>query len=295
MTGKSPDRQLRDAAEAMRAAAQQGRPVVPVLKERCPHVYRQIVRDRRYPGLLSRWGRSVNVDENTGDIIVDPAIVEAVGELAGVPMGGPVVHAGLQHTYGYLFSLIETPYGAKRDRWLDGHLPRGLGIEPSLLSDRPRQGTLLANLTWLLTRIVFHDRPWALRRLAREALAAAPALVDYDYARLAACRVVERAALPGKPGREILLRTDLVPFPHPPADPEAESTLLIYSVQNGPRAPLRLVTAFPIRPQAAREIKASAGRRGRAEVHLRYNAYVPGLFGRTVPGRRIFAGPPCQN
>ena len=67
--------------------------------------------DQEPSPLLALWGRSVNADENTGETIVHPAILAAIGALAGVPMRGRFVQAGLQHTYGYLFSLIDTPYG----------------------------------------------------------------------------------------------------------------------------------------------------------------------------------------
>src|SRR5437660_421137 len=146
---------LPEAAGAMQMAAENGRPVVPLLKKHCPPIHRQIVADGNTPGLLSFWGRSANVDENVGETIVHPAILQAIGQLAGVPMRGRFVHAGLQHTYGYLFSLIDTPYGAKRDRWLTTDLENGFGLDPTLLGDRPRKGTLLGNLTWFIGRIVF--------------------------------------------------------------------------------------------------------------------------------------------
>jgi hypothetical protein len=273
----------------MQSAAEKGQAVVPVLKRLCRPIYQQILQDRRYPGLLSRWGRSVNVDENTSQVIVCPAILQGIGKLAGVPMRSPVVHAGLQHTYGYLFSLIDTPYGAKRDRWLSTDLERGFGIDPSLLGQRPRQGTLLANLTWFLAHIVYRGRPRSLGRLAPSASATAPALVDYEYGRLSVCRIVEQVEL-GKPKREVMIFTDLVAFPHPPPDRDADRTLLIYSVQNGNQFPLKLITAFPIRPKVVQELKAAVPRRAKGQVRLRYNAFLPKLFGRAVPGRRFFDG-----
>jgi hypothetical protein len=278
--------QLQDAAKAMVTAAEQGRPVVPVLKKLCPHIHRQIVQDSRFPGLLSLWGRSVNVDENAGQVIVHPAILQAIGELAGVPMRGRIVHAGLQHTYGYLFSLIDTPYGAKRDRWVSTELERGFGLDLSLLGDRPRAGTLLANLTWFLGQIAYRGRPRCLRQLQGNAPAVAPALLDNDFARVPVSRIEEQAIRTGKTSWPVWLFTDLVPFPNPPADPGAENALLIYSVQTGARSPLKLITAFPIRPDVARQLQAAVPTRGHAEVRLRYNAYVPGLFGRTVTGWR---------
>ncbi len=291
----SPDEQLQSAAQAMAAAAAKGQSVLGVLEKYCPHVYRQILYDRMFPGLLSLWGRSVNLDENVGQVIVHPAIVQAIGELAGVPMLGPVVHAGLLHTYGYLFSLIDTPYGAKRDRWLSPKLARGFGFDLSLLSDRPRQGTLLANLTWFLGQIVYRDRPPSLRRLEPSAPAAAPALLAYDYARFAVCRVVEQVVLGAKRKRAVSLLTDLVPFPQPPSDAGAESTLLAYAVQNGSRAPVKLVTAFGVKSEVVGALKASVPPQGSVAVRLQYNGYVAGLLGRTVAGHRSFVGPCTQN
>lgn len=288
----SPDQQLQDAAQAMTAAAASGRSVSAVLKKLCPEVYRQIRRDGQYPQLLAFWGRSVNVDENAGQTIVHPAILQAIGALSGVAMTGRVVHAGLQHTYGYLFSLIDTPYGTKRERWVSTEMERGFGFDLSLLGERPRAGTLLANLTWFLGRIVYRDRPKELARLARQIDAPAPALVHYDYSRLKVRRIVEKAVNAGKIAREITLLTDLVAYPSPPTDPHGETTLLVYSVQSGPLSPLKLVTAFPVRDDMVRALEAAVPARGPVAVRPRYNAYVAGLSGRTVSGQRLFADAP---
>ena len=283
------DQQLQDAARAMTAAADAGRPVLPVLEQRAPAVYRQVVRDGNTPGLLGFWGRSLNVDEFAGQTIVHPAILHAIGELAGVRIRGRVVHAGLQHTYGYLFSLIETPFGAKRDRWVSTAMERGFGIEASLLGEAPAQGTLLANLTGFLARIAFRDDLPLLRRAAKLRPAIAPELAAFDVTRLSVCRIVEEATLPA---RTVQLITDLVPYPQPPADPEAESTLLIYSVRLGVRGPTRLVTAFPMRPAAVQKLKDAVPEVGDVDLRPRYNAYVPGFTGRTHVGRRYFADLP---
>jgi hypothetical protein len=259
----------------MIAAAERGRSVVPVLGRLCPYVYRQIVRDHRYPQLFSYWGRAVNFDENVRQTIVHPAILRGIGELAGVPMAGRIVHAGLQHTYGYLFSVIETPYGFKRDRWITTDMEKGFGIDVSLLGERPKVGTLLANLAYFLGRIVLCFQPRRLRGLEGIASAVATELTRYDYSRLQT--------------RRLVLFTDMVPYVHPPRKPNAESTLLIYSVQRGLRARAQLLTAFPVTPAAVKEITAHVPTHG--EICLRYNAYVRGLYGRTVIGQRYFADP----
>jgi hypothetical protein len=287
--GRAPaiaDRELQEAARAMIHAAQSGRPALPVLRTRCPHVARQIVQDRKHRPLLALWGRSVNVDENTGEIIVHPAILEAIGELAGLPMHGRFVHAGLQHTYGYLFSLIDTPYGRKRDRWLSTSLEEGFGLEPSLLGDRPARGTLLANLTGFLGRIVHRGAVRSVRLLQAHARAIAPQIMAYDYDSLRVSRIVEETG-------KIALLTDLVPYPQRPQSADAESALLIYSVKRTTR-PLRLITAFPVKSEYVRELQASARDGGEVDIRLRYNAYVPGLYGKTVRGRRHLA-PSGQN
>jgi hypothetical protein len=280
----SADDNLDAAARAMIAAVEAGRSVAAALKKSCPCVYRQIVRDRRRPELLSLWGCSVNVDENVGATIVHPAIIAALSALARVVMRGDFVHAGVQHTYGYLFSLIETPYGRKRQRWVTADLERGFGIERSLLGDEPRQGTLLANLTWFLGKIVYAGVSRYERILDRNRRAVARELVDYDYAGLARWRIEERPVVATMP-RAHLLRTDVVQYPHPPADPGAETALLIYSVQRGERSAPKLITAFPIRGAALAELRQSASAK-RAAIRPRYNAYVPGWPPGVVMGRR---------
>ena len=278
----SADHELQRAAIAMIAAAERGRSVLACLKKHCPYVDRQLRRDAGHPGLLALWGRCVNFDENVRQTIVHPAILRTLGDRIGIPVRGRIVHAGLEHTYGYLFSLIETPYGFKRDRWVSTDLERGLGIDLSLLSEQPSHGTLLANLTWVLGQLAFRGRSRELAALERQVAAIAPALVSYDYSALKVDRLVEEATLSGDPPREVTIVTDLVTLPHWARG----DRLLVYSIASGRRAPLRLVTAFPVQPDTAARLLASGRTSGAVEVELRYNAYVTGLYGRAVPGRR---------
>ena len=286
---------LQDAAQAMIAAAEAGGSVVPVLRQRCPHIYRQIIRDGMERDLLTLWGKSCNIDENvSAAVIVAPAILQAIGSLAGVPMRGRFVHAGLAHTYGYLFSLIETPFGPKRDRWVTTDLENGFGLDPTLLGDCPREGTLLANVTGFLGRIVFRGQP-ALKRIEVGTQAAALEVRNYDYTKLAVHRIVERVRIADGSTPEVLLLTDLVPYRNPPADSGKEGALLIYSVQRGARAMAKLITAFPIMRQSADDLAAAAQSPRRKRVRLRYNAYVRGLFGRSVWGSSKLAKATTQN
>jgi hypothetical protein len=175
--------------------------------------------------------------------------------------------------------LIQTPFGPKRDRWLTTDLEKGLGIESSLLSNEPKQGTLLSNLTCLMAHIAFRAQP---RRLRQFDLAAAPRLLKYPYDKLRVSRIVEQGSLAN--GKEFSLFTDLADYPHRPADPRAPATLLVYSVQESERASPRLITAFPVTATAVKELTAELG--DQAPIRLRFNAYLKDLHGQTVLGRR---------
>lgn len=278
------DQELTAAAIAMIAASERGQSVRAVLKKLCPHVHRQISRDAKSPLLLRLWGRSVNFDEFARQTIVHPAILQAIGELAGIPVRGRLMHAGLEHTYGYLFSLIETPYGFKRERWTSTSLESGFGIERSLLGERPMAGTLLANLTWFLANIVFRGEPAHLSSLAGIATAVAPELAAYDFGQIRGDRVIER--IPAGSGRTVSIFTDLIPFPHSTATPDAANTLLVYSARASEKSRTKLITAFAINQAAVREITNSIDPKKQVPIRLRYNAYLRGYLGGVYRGRR---------
>src|SRR5207245_429791 len=109
-----------------------------------------------------------------------------------------------------------------------------------------------------------------------------------DHASLRVCRLVERAVVPGKVRRAVTLVTDLVTLPRAPAG----DRLLVYSTQNGARAPLRLVTAFPVTPAVARDLQSATRPRQKVEIRPKYNAYLPGFRGRTIFGRRVLVPTP---
>lgn len=279
--------QLQAAADAMVEAAERGRGVLPILKHQCPYVCRQILEDSQHRGILRLWGKSINVDENVGETIVHPAILDAIGKLASVPMRGPGVHAGLQHTYGYLFASIETPYGAKRERWIADTIERGLGVDRTLFSDRPRSGTLLANVTWFAGQIAFRDRPRILRRLTENSSAVAHELVRYDFAALRVVRIIEAAKV--STGASVQFLTDLVSLPKARRNRDDE-TVLIYSTQTSAHASQRLITMFPVSAQMVHELQEAVPVNGRVKVRPRYNAYVPNWGNPPIQGERRILG-----
>lgn len=276
-------------ARLMNEAAGNSQPLKPLLKENCPWIADQLRETAKYPKFLGSWGRSLNYDEHANALIVEPPILKLLGELAGVPMRGRIVHAGVMHTFGYLFSVIETPFGKKRDRWVEPDLEKGLGLQTPTLRDRPASGSLLLNLTYFLAQLAFRNEAVLLDRLLVHPHAIAPAAWDYPFEELVIRRIVEQVTIAEgrRRGTEIEIHTDFIALPHPPRKPDAENTLLVYSVVNGARIGPQLITAFTVTEDFVREATSPANQGNDVEIRTRYNAYVEGLTGRSLPGRRF--------
>lgn len=256
-----------------------------LLKRSCPAIARQIQKDGGNPDLLALWGKCVNVDENTNQTIVAPQVLDAIGALASVSMRGKAIHAGLQHTYGYLFSLIETPYGNKRDRWTSSSLERRFDLPDGLLSPLPPAGTLLANVTWLIGQVAFRAQPKDLAKLSRISNLVAPGLLKHAIPETHIERAVEQVAFGPYTARTATLHTDLVRFPVMLSDREEFARLLIYSVRSGATS-VKLITTFPVSEAGLQAIRSAPS--GMAEIRLRFNAYLAGLYGKVLPGNRCF-------
>lgn len=105
------------------------------------------VRHDRAEGTFDHWGESTTIDENVGSTVVADTVLSALLGAAGLAGSAVRLNAGLAHTYGYLFAHRWTPYGWKRERWLDGQVAAHLGTERGRLAPVPTRGTLLGNLT----------------------------------------------------------------------------------------------------------------------------------------------------
>ncbi len=271
------DRWLAALAAELIAGLEAGVAAETLLPDASPGLWRQLLADRALPELWELWGQSRNIDENTAETIVEEELMEGLAAVVGHAIPGPTEHAGLQHSYGYLLSVAETPYGFKRARWVEPDIERGLGLSGPFLRPLPVAGTLLANLSWFLGRLVLRDAA-QLRRLAALEDHIAPGLRGYDFERLRGVRMVEEAPL-----RDGALRifTDLVRYPVPPqAGPEQ---LLVYSIAE-PGGPTRLITAFPVAPGFAAALPAGLG--PDRPVCTRYNAWLPAVRQRVLKGRR---------
>ena len=269
-------------ALVMNEAAEAGRPVGGILYRRCPGIVRQIEADKVSKAVFRLWGNTLNADEVVGQTIVHPSILKAIGDLAEVDCTGETIHAGLEHTYGYLFSTIETPFGFKRDRWVKPDIENGFQIERPALRPVPTEGTLLSNLTYFLGRHVFRGcrRELFLLRSLREHVSREVADAS-RYRTTNLIRVEEAVRLRG--GVEVTIHTDLIPFA---VRTESVFALHVYWVQDSREKNAQLITAFPVSRAFASDILDDASFGKRLPIRTRFNGFVHGITGRTVMGSR---------
>lgn len=198
-------------------------------------------------------------------------------------MTGGAVHAGIQHTYGYLLSISPTPYGFKRTRWLQPTIELAFGLPKGSLQAFPSRGTLIGNLTDLLSRIALRDQlipSWEGQR---------PIADHWQPNRFRGLRIVEtvqvsrQRALSDSTCHEVAVRTDLVPFAF--AVPDCvDRFLLVYSVSIDEQ-PARLITTFPVGEQTHQSLVDQ--REGTKEtIRLRFNGHVPNWTPREQRGTR---------
>ncbi|MCA9138499.1 MAG: hypothetical protein KDB00_17125 [Planctomycetales bacterium] len=250
---------------------------VSLLRRSCPQIVRQIESDVGRSGPLIFWGECRNVDEFAGKVIVEPPILESIFRIARQPLHLEHPHAGLQHTYGYLFSVIETPFGKKRDRWVSDQLEQSLDLPTDVLGPTPKFGTLLANATWLAGSIAFRGhsrRNWLKRCLGKRV---APSLRDLAIDRLSRVRSIETIKLQPVRGRQlrVSLITDLVRLPL--ADHDSDGWLLVYSIEDDRNRNPELVTLFTVSDAFAESVRQRSSLRKLSDIRLRYNAWVPGF------------------
>lgn len=100
------------------------------------------------------WTDSVDFDELAKAEIVPPNILKALD----IPfaMSGSVIHvpAGVMHTYGYVFSQLQTSFGLKGKRWIGSRIDERLGLPAGSFSPFASKGEFLSNLTFALWKLI---------------------------------------------------------------------------------------------------------------------------------------------
>ena len=271
------------AARLLNAEAAAGRGLDQVFNAYAPSVPEQAASDRADKAALKLWGRSINYDELAEGEIVNPAILGWLSAKTGVPApAGRIMHAGVEHTYGYLFSLLPTKFGFKRARWVRPDVGAGLGLPKGVISPEPSSGTLLANVTCAAGGIALKDDPAALALLKEAAKFCAPEAAAFIGKGIRRQRLTETLRLPQ--GRTVALRTDFVSFA---AEQGGNTHLLVYSVYDSSAGQAMLISAFPVNAGFVRGALDPKGLGEGKLVQTRYNAYVEGVTGvAKLSGRR---------
>ena len=274
------------AARLLNETADKNAALEPVFSAYAPGILRQLDADRANYAVLKLWGESINYDELANGEIVHPAVLGFIaGRLGAAQPRGRIMHAGLEHTYGYLFSLLPTKFGYKRARWVRPDIEDGLGLPRGSAGPSPSEGTLLANVTCLAGGIALKDDPAAMSLLAGVSAGCGGAVKAFVSRGTARMRLTETVALAG--GRRVSLRTDFVPFNKSSG---GNTHLLIYSVYDSAAGQAYLVSAFPVNTGFVQSALAPAGLGAKKPVQTRYNAFVEGLTGAgKFTGAREFA------
>jgi hypothetical protein len=259
-----------------------------------PELHSQIALAKKIGGddlrYFDLWGRSSNYDASQlakprPAPTVDEPILDAINDLAGVPDArhGAITFAGIEHTYGYLLSLLSTPFGFKRARWVKDDIEAGFGLKRGTLGPRPPAGSFFANVTYLAGRVAFGGNAQGRERAALEAGASAVAseLRALDASSLSPLRVEETLALAGD--RTVVLRTDFVAFTARKRAPDGNTNLLVYSVYDSREGRSRLITAFPVN-DAARAGAVDPAHLGEGHtITTQFNAFVEGVTNSATP------------
>ncbi len=253
---------------------------------------RKIAKEGKLAGTTKNlWGLSINYDEGAKKTILAEPIIDVLLERASVAPRGEgiegalaerVVHAGIEHTYGYLLSNLKTPYGYKRQRWVRPDIEFGFGLRPGVLSPTPDRGGFFANVTHFAGRIAFrenNDQDARAIKLLKQKFGTAPSIRNFDYASLRGRRITETVVIEGSAAlpRTVEIRTDFVPFPKSGPSPDGNAELLVYSVRDSERDLPYLITAFPIAAGFSEAAVDPKNLGSQKTVFTRYNAFVPGV------------------
>jgi hypothetical protein len=249
-----------------------GSSIITVLDENYPQLSAQIKKEATDPYLPMYWGESLNFDSNAKKQIVDERIISDLQDLFNIKNDNKIVHAGVMHVYGYLFSTIDTPYGYKRKRWIAPTLNRGFDLKSKALSPDTTEGGLFSNVTYFAGMLAFKNKTELslLKNVSNE-------IFTFDYSKLKFERVEENL-------KDYTLVTTLVRFPNKTGD--ENEYLLIYSTLNKLLNKEQLVTVFPINAESYRGITAHDSLGKNKKIVVRYNAYLAGVE-QNLTGNRL--------
>lgn len=199
------------------------------LKTNYPPLWNQISQDKKDPYLFLFWGNSQTKENNKA--IINEKIRTDLFSIFQQNYVEDYGNAGLMHTYGYLFSTLETPYGYKRERWLMNELNQLLKLEHNQLSVKADRGTLLANVTYFAGKLTFEETQdlELIKNVADEIKA-------IDYNKLMKLTIIEE-------DKNFKFKTVIINLG---AATSKNSHLLIYSYYDKQLGKDQLITMYPI-------------------------------------------------
>ncbi len=281
-----------------------GEPLVEILFQLDPYLLQVILEDSQKVFFKDFWIESLNFQDSEQKNIVLPALLNQLLSLSRLPQctvsagySGHercVAHAGILHTYGYLFSNLCTKHGFKRERWTEDILESGFGLPSGILGPHPAKGSLFSNVTYFLARWIFQNDPLTCARL--ESSGVPDHLAKFDYFAPKWNRIREEIRIESAYGeRRVVADSDLIPFLHPVG---TQSHFLIYSIKDSARKQVvarhlnevmldvlqgdvapdqKLVTGFPVSRTTVDELIYSGHMGENVPITMRYNAFVPDI------------------
>ena len=251
-----------------------------VFKTSTPFIFKQFKKDKESNEFLSLWGQAKNFDENTKSVIVDKKILECLSKKLNLKNavqsrdGFETVHAGLQHTYAYLFSTTETPYGYKRARWTQGELELGFNLSQKALNPETKNGSFLANATYFFAKWAFHDDPELINKLeilGRKNRSVSEELINLKTDDFQVVQLVESVL-----DKPITLHTTFVKM-NLKKIISKNTHLLIYWYEDTLTKKKYLITGFPVETSFVNRVLDEKNLGSKKVITTHYNAWVPEL------------------
>ncbi len=271
---------------AILAGQKEGKSATPFFLKHAPILVRDIKIDSKKKHLIDLWGESINYDEFAKARILEPIILKTLyrfflGTVLENVQDKQIVHAGVEHTYGYLLSNLKTAFGYKRARWVSGDIEKGFDLPSETFGPSPKPGTLLGNISFFAGSIAMRYDPSALA-LVKKITEIPHELSGFKFENLKITRIEEAVKIDN---RIVLLRTDFVSFPHGKTKSE-NSHLLIYSVSSSAQIHPVLITAFPVQEDFVAKKTNPKTLGEKVQITTQYNAFVSGLTGLQIEGSR---------
>ena len=311
-------------ARSLQSLAAEGKesPVIDSeLKRLSPTLVAQLDRDAKNVPLQALWGQSINYDEYAKGVIVDPAILRALGDRMKIQTGPLDI---FYNKPGHISSAIRQESISERSiiralkrevekgpRDAAGHAIAHAGLEHTY-------GYLLSTLK---TAYGYKRARWVEGQIERgmslpDGLLGpqSPEGTLFQNATLFFGRIAFRAdaeelgqliAASRELPRAIrdyryadlsvtriletvgttTLRTDLVAF----NKPQKDTHLLIYSIADSSNGGARLITAFPVKTDFVESLLKKDRFGKNQSIQTRYNAYVEDLSGKSTTGERTLS------